>query len=200
MQRLLPISPNTRRGLIGDAKAIATGGCSQMILREPGRTRWEIEQVLPELKKLLPGLILHVNNVNAWRFAEIHQTGLHLPSHADPRLWRSRFDGLLGMSCHQEAQVLAAQQNNLDYVLLSPVFSPLSKVDDRTPLGPTEAARVQSLVSIPVFALGGIQARNAKQCKGCFGGASMGYLFGNRTNRKQLYKRTKSLLNIFDNP
>ena len=200
MQRLLPITPNTRRGLIGDAKAISTGGGTQMILREPGRTRWEIEQVLPELKKLLPGLILHVSNVNAWRFAEIHQTGLHLPSHADPKLWRSRFKGLLGMSCHQETEVLAAQQNNLDYVLLSPVFSPISKADDRKPLGPTEAARIQSLVSIPVFALGGIQARNAKQCSGCFGGASMGYLFGNRTNRRQLHKRTASLLNIFDNP
>jgi thiamine monophosphate synthase len=198
MQRLLPISPNTRRGLVADAQAIAEGGCDQMILREPDRSRWAIEQILPALKKHLPGLILHVSNVNAWRFAEIHQTGLHLPSHADPKLWRSRFTGRMGQSCHNQDEVLAAAQHGLDYVLLSPVFSPLSKHDDRLPMGPDEAGRIQGLVSLPVFALGGIQTRNAPECDNCYGVASMGYLFGERTNRKRLSQRTKVILGILE--
>jgi len=198
MQRLLPISPNTRRGLVADAQAIAEGGCDQMILREPDRSRWAIEQILPALKKHLPGLILHVSNVNAWRFAEIHQTGLHLPSHADPKLGRSRFTGRMGQSCHNQDEVLAAAQHGLDYVFLSPVFSPLSKHDDRLPMGPDEAGRIQGLVSLPVFALGGIQTRNAPECDNCYGVASMGYLFGERTNRKRLSQRTKVILGILE--
>lgn len=198
MQRLLPISPNSRRGLVADAQAIAAGGCNQMILREPSRSRWAIEQILPALKKHLPNLILHASNVNGWRFAEIHQTGLHIPSNADPKLWRSRFQGRLGQSCHNLAEVLAAAENSLDYVLLSPVFSPLSKTDDRMPLGPTEAGRIQGLVDLPVFALGGIQLKTTDACKRCFGVASLGYLFGTRTDRKQLRKRTKALLNLLE--
>jgi thiamine-phosphate pyrophosphorylase len=198
MQRLLPISPNSRRGLVADAKAIAAGGCIQMILREPSRSRWAVEQVLPALKKHLPDLILHASNVNGWRFAEIHQTGLHIPSTADPQLWRSRFQGRLGQSCHNLTEVLAAAENGLDYVLLSPVFSPVSKADNRQTLGPEEAGRIQELVKLPVFALGGIQLKNTDACKRCFGVASMGYLFGTRTDRKRLSRRTKAILGTLE--
>jgi thiamine monophosphate synthase len=167
-----------------------------MILREPNRSRWEVEQLLVALKKILPDLILHASNVNGWRFAEIHNTGLHLPSHVDPKLWRGRFSGRLGISCHREEEVLAAAASGLDYVLLSPIFSPISKEDDRPTLGPEEAGRIQALCDIPVFGLGGICQRNARQCKGLHGIASMGYLFGTRTDRKRLSARTKRLFAI----
>ena len=122
LQRVLPISPGRHQGLIEDAAALARGGCTQMILREPHRDRWSLEQALPALKTILPGLILHATNVNAWRFAEIHKTGLHLPSHLDPTLWRSRFEGTLGISCHSIEELQKAEAAGLDYALLSPVF------------------------------------------------------------------------------
>ena len=54
LQRVLPISPGRRQGLVRDAEALAEGGCTQLILREPHRTRWDIEQVLPSIKSILP--------------------------------------------------------------------------------------------------------------------------------------------------
>jgi len=198
MQRLLPISPNSHRDLIRDAQALADGGCSQMILREPDRSRWQLEEALPELRQILPGLILHATNVNAWRFAELHKTGLHLPSHVDPKLWRGRFDGLLGMSCHSEEDLQSAADAGLDYALLSPIYSPLSKKDSRRILGPVAAAKIQAGADLPIFGLGGINFRRAPSCLGLYGVASMGYLFGNRTNRPQLSSRAKALLSVFE--
>ncbi len=195
LQRLLPISPGRRQNLVDDAKALAAAGCTQMILREPQRSRWDIEQCLPSLKKLLPGLILHATNVNAWRFAEIHQTGLHLPSHVDPALWRGRFPGRLGISCHSEEEVAAADAAGLDYALISPIFAPISKREDtRPPLGPKRAQAMQTACSIPLFGLGGMHPEHLDDCTGLFGGASLGYLFGERTRRSRMTARARGFL------
>lgn len=167
-----------------------------MILREPHRDRWSLEQALPALKTILPGLILHATNVNAWRFAEIHKTGLHLPSHLDPTLWRSRFEGPLGISCHSIEEIQKAEAAGLDYALLSPVFDPISKAATHPALGAKQACQIQLQSSIPIFGLGGIHASNAKICSDLYGVASLGYLFGDRTDRRRLSARVARLLRI----
>ena len=165
-----------------------------MILREPHRTRWEIEEQLPALKTLLPGLILHATNVNAWRFAELYDTGLHLPSHVDPKSWRDRFAGLLGISCHGLEEVMAAEKAGLDYAVLSPIFSPLSKTDSRPPIGPQQAAGIQKATCLPIFGLGGMHPKKVATCRDLFGVASLGHLFGTRTNRTRQKARAKAFL------
>ena len=191
---MLPISPGRRQGLIEDAKALARGGCFQLILREPHRSRWDLAQALPVLKDLLPGLILHATNVNAWRFAEVHSTGLHLPSHLDPKLWRSRFKGRLGISCHSEDDLQKAEAAGLDYALLSPIFDPVSKPATHPALGPKDASELQRNCAIPIFGLGGIRTSNAGYCQDLYGVASLGYLFGTKTDRRRLSTRVARLL------
>ena len=198
MQRLLPISPGRRQNLIHDAIALAAGGCTQLILREPHRSRWELEQSLEELTQHLPGLILHATNINAWRFAEIHSTGLHLPSHLDPAKWRKRFAGRLGISCHTLEEIQKAEAAHLDYVLISPIFSPISKPDSREMIGPEKATEFQDQCRIKVFGLGGIHASNTLACRHLYGVASMGYLFGKQTNRKRLTSRSAKLLSLLN--
>ena len=139
-------------------------------------------------------MILHATNINAWRFAELYNTGLHLPSHLDPKLWRSRFSGRLGISCHSEEELASAEAAGLDYALISPVFDPVSKASTHPALGPEEASRMQKNCSIPVFGLGGIRPANAKTCGDLYGVASLGYLFGQRTDRKRLSARVARLL------
>ncbi|MEC7239692.1 MAG: thiamine phosphate synthase [Myxococcota bacterium] len=196
LQRVLPISPGRRQGLIRDAEALAAGGCTQLVLREPQRSRWDLQQALPSIKSILPGLILHATNVNAWRFAELHDTGLHLPSHLDPKLWRTRFQGRLGISCHSIEDIQNAESAGLDYVLLSPVFDPVSKEATHPAIGPNRASEIQRKSAIPIFGLGGISASNAPYCRDLFGVASLGYLFGSRTNRRRLSTRVTRLLEV----
>lgn len=89
--------------------------------------------------------------------------GVHLPSNAVAPM---RFGGLFcGVSCHNEAELLAANAEGASYAVLGPVFVPGSK-DYRGPLtGLEEFARLVKLVRIPVFALGGVTAANAASCQ-----------------------------------
>jgi thiamine-phosphate pyrophosphorylase len=69
---------------------------------------------------------------------------------------------LITVACHCEADVQAAE--GADYALLSPIFAPLSKSDDRVPLGLEELARIAAGAAVPVLALGGITVGNARLC------------------------------------
>jgi thiamine-phosphate pyrophosphorylase len=91
--------------------------------------------------------------------------GVHLRSCAiSPKLVRSITPSgfLITVACHSEADVQAAE--GADYALLSPIFKPLSKDDDRTPLGVDELARIAAKAPVPVLALGGINEPNSLLC------------------------------------
>ena len=84
---------------------------------------------------------------------------------------------LIGRSCHDFDQVLRAEQQGADYCTLSPVFAPISaKPGSPTPLGLDLLRKISRDVSIPVFALGGIDDTNAGLClsHGAYGVASLG--------------------------
>lgn len=65
----------------------------------------------------------------------------------------------LGAATHAPDEVLAAARAGADYAHLAPIFAPLSKPAERTPLGPGAIARCRG--AVPVLAQGGIDATNA---------------------------------------
>jgi thiamine-phosphate diphosphorylase len=65
---------------------------------------------------------------------------------------------LVGKSVHSLQEARAAEAEGADYVLLSPIFSPLSKTVSRPPLGLETLRETTRLLRIPVFALGGVHA------------------------------------------
>ena len=71
---------------------------------------------------------------------------------------------LLGISCHSLEEALAAQAAGADYILLGPVFETPSKVQYGPPLGLCKLREVTLQVSLPVFALGGINIERISQC------------------------------------
>jgi thiamine-phosphate pyrophosphorylase len=86
--------------------------------------------------------------------------GVHLPSRGIPVNAIRRFappELLVGRSCHSLPDVLAAQDEGADYVLLSPVFPTLSKPGVEA-MGLEELSRITARVRIPVVALGGMKA------------------------------------------
>lgn len=94
-------------------------------------------------------------------------SGAHLPSRSPPPdRWRAIMPPgfLLGVSCHGEDEVRAAEQEGADYVVFGPVFTPLSKSTALPNAGLEALARAAAAVRIPVLALGGITRERAAAC------------------------------------
>jgi thiamine-phosphate pyrophosphorylase len=71
---------------------------------------------------------------------------------------------LIGVSCHSVAYALAAADAGAGYLFFGPVFDTPSKRAFGPAQGIPSLARVCRAVSIPVLAIGGINAENASLC------------------------------------
>ncbi len=71
---------------------------------------------------------------------------------------------MVGASCHSLEAASRAAQEGADYVLFGPVFATPSKAAFGAPQGLDRLAEVCRKASIPVLAIGGIEAENARSC------------------------------------
>ena len=74
---------------------------------------------------------------------------------------------LLGMSVHDEKELDHALAAGADYVLASPVFPPRCKTGASRTLGLEGLRTLAARSPVPLFALGGIDARNAQSVLSC---------------------------------
>jgi thiamine-phosphate pyrophosphorylase len=87
--------------------------------------------------------------------------GVHL-GQSDPGAERARAGGLwLGRSVATLAEALAA---DADYLGAGPVWATPSKEDADQPIGLDGLAAIAAAVSVPVVAIGGVDATNAAGC------------------------------------
>lgn len=92
--------------------------------------------------------------------------GLHLPADSLPLAAVRTLVGsgwIIGAACHSLEEVEQAAAGGADYALLAPVFATASK-PGMTPLGLESLAAICRRSTIPIFALGGITAENARAC------------------------------------
>jgi len=102
--------------------------------------------------------------------AECGAAGLHLPERRmkEAAHWRARFpDWILTSSAHSLRAMMDAA--HLDALFLSPVF-PTTSHAGAPALGPARAALIAAQAPVPVYALGGITARNATLLAPAFSG------------------------------
>jgi thiamine-phosphate pyrophosphorylase len=109
--------------------------------------------------------------------AETGAAGLHLPEARmrEAAHWRARYPHwIITASAHSLRALMGAHM--LDAVFLSPVFATTSHKQAR-PLTPVRAAFIAAHSPIPVYALGGINSRNAALLAPAFSGiAAIGSL------------------------
>ena len=92
---------------------------------------------------------------------ELGADGVHL-GQADTGAEVARGRGLLlGRSATTFEEAIAAEA---DYLGIGPIWATPSKDDAAAPLGLDELARICAAVSVPVVAIGGIDAANAGRC------------------------------------
>jgi thiamine-phosphate diphosphorylase len=85
--------------------------------------------------------------------------------------------GIVGQSCHDEAELRAAESAGVDYVTLSPVFATASKPGYGPALGVERLAALAATTAVPVYGLGGVESEErVRSCRsaGAAGVAVMG--------------------------
>ncbi len=105
--------------------------------------------------------------------------GVHLgQDDLDPREARDLMgpEAVIGLSTHNMAQVLEANDLPVDYIGFGPVFKPFSKEDHEPPTGMDALREAVSVSSMPVVAIGGITTESAPRlgATGCHGIAVIG--------------------------
>jgi thiamine-phosphate pyrophosphorylase len=88
--------------------------------------------------------------------------GVHLRDNSPALDLFTRPGFLVTVSCHLAAD--AEQMKGADYILLAPIFKPLSKDDKRPTLGTGAITAFVRRSPVPVLALGGITPENARAC------------------------------------
>lgn len=161
------------------AGAAFRAGCRWISLREKDMAAGEHTALLRRLQAIgrTFGATVGVHGCDL-----IEESGdleaLHLPAAGSLSAARGRFGGgiLLGISAHSIEEARRAEEEGADYVTYSPVFESLSKPGYGKGGNVEALAAVARRVSLPVIALGGIEASKIADCMkaGAAGVAVMG--------------------------
>ena len=109
--------------------------------------------------------------------------GVHLRSNSLPVSVARQLLGarrLLGVSVHAVEEVLLAQSQGADYVILGPIYETPSKQMFGPPLGIHTLEKACRLVRIPIIGIGGVTAARAHEMRrvGAFGVAVITAILG----------------------
>ncbi len=157
--------------------AALAAGCRWVSLREKDLP--ESEQIALA-EKLLP--LVHRFGARFMIHGDIAATtsldGMHLPEGGDARAARERLgaEKLIGLSVHTPQQAAAADTTALDYLIAGPVYESASKPGYGPALDPKGFVEFTRATSLPVIAIGGIDAGNIAEVMqaGAAGVAVMG--------------------------
>ncbi len=145
----------------------------QLILRTSAHiVQWREKDLDPEENRTLVrcgielarqhGKLLFVNTFFELAFEE-GADGAHLTSRQDVRVARSSRESLkgdeslIGKSVHSLEEAERSEREGAEYLVLGPIFEPLSKVSYTRSLGTSTLREVVEEVRIPVFAIGGVE-------------------------------------------
>ncbi len=169
--------------LLRICRAAVDAGIQAIQLREPGLVDEDLVKVCAELKTL-PVLLLSNNRADLpvdgvhWKQSALPLSGPLSERLSEPLSDARPHGQLQGVSVHNAGELQRALQEEVDYLILAPVFATTSKPG----VAPLGIARTRELVQLspkPVILLGGMQAENltaVREC-GAFGAAVMSAIF-----------------------
>jgi thiamine-phosphate pyrophosphorylase len=137
------------------------GGLRAIQLREKDLTACQLFELAVELRQLTRkyGAKLLINDRIDVALA-VAADGVHLGETSLPVQEARRILGneqLIGYSAHSLDEALQAQQGGADFVTLGPVYHTPSKALYGDPLGVSALSEATRVLTIPVFALGGVK-------------------------------------------
>jgi len=142
------------------ARAAAAGGATVVQLRLKGVPSAQVVELGRALHDLEAELVVNDDLEAALELG----CGVHL-GQTDPGIERAREAGItLGISVAKRREAAVAEFSGATYVGAGPIWETPSKLDAGAPIGLDGLRDVCLSVSIPVVAIGGIDASNAADC------------------------------------
>lgn len=146
--------------------AAAGGKISLIQLRDKKSAKADILNFAVKLSKgLSQSKTLFIVNDYADLAVACGADGLHL-GQEDLSLKQARKilgrDRIIGISCHNLAQALRAQNEGADYIGIGPIYATATKPEYK-PIGLEVLSELKDKIKIPYFAIGDIHAGNIKQ-------------------------------------
>ena len=147
------------------------GGVRAVQLREKDLSTKELYEVAQELRRVTAryGAKLLVNDRVDVALA-VDADGVHIGGGSLPIYKVRRLIGekrLIGVSCHNQAQAIGAQEMGADFITFGPVFHTPSKAPYGAPVGLDRLRHIAESLQIPVFGLGGISLANCAETVAC---------------------------------
>ncbi len=147
------------------------GGVRAVQLREKGASSKELYETAHELRRLTSryGAQLIINDRVDVALA-VEADGVHIGVESLPIYKARRLLGeskLIGVSCHNQVQAIAAQEMGANFITFGPVYYTASKAAYGDPVGVEKLQLISDTLQIPVFALGGISLENCAEALAC---------------------------------
>lgn len=149
------------RDLLDILRHALDAGVRAIQLREKDLSTRELYELARTVRKLTEpyGARLLINDRVDITLA-VDADGVHLGNSSLP-IYKARQllgpDRLIGVSCHNQTNVVTAQGNGADFVTFGPVYQTPSKVIYGHPVGLDPLQTASEIAQIPVFGLGGIK-------------------------------------------
>lgn len=154
------------RNLIDVVRDAVVGGVTMVQLREKNCDTGLFVKLAQDLKQLLrPYRIPLIINDRIDVALAIDADGVHIGQSDMPCEIARRLLGpnkIIGLSVENMEQVVVANELDVDYIGVSPVFSTSTKTDIAQPFGLDGLQKVSKLSKYPIVAIGGIHLNNAK--------------------------------------
>ncbi len=147
------------------ARELREAGVRLLQYRDKGGSPQEILRAAAEIAEVFAGtpatLILNdrVDLAVLANCSGVHVGHRDLPPREARRLLGTAY--VVGVSTHNELQVIAADAGEADYVAVGPVFATSTKADAEPVIGLEGVRRARALTSKPLVAIGGITRETA---------------------------------------
>jgi len=158
----------TDRGLstkddVAAAEDAVAAGAKVVQYREKQLSHEEKVSVAGKIKKVCAGKALFIINNDVDVALEVDADGVHLGQDDMPVSEAREIlgdDKIIGVTVHDVAEAVEAEEGGADYVGASPIYSTSTKPDAGEPSGLKLICDVKEAVDIPVAAIGGINESN----------------------------------------
>ena len=149
----------------GFAEELARSGVTLLQYRDKSGAPQEILRAATEIAAAFAGVDVTLVLNDRADLAALAGWGVHVghrdlaPEDARRVVGAGR---VVGVSTHNDAQVIAADASEADYVAVGPVFATSTKVDAEPVVGLEGVRRARALTRKPLVAIGGITRENAR--------------------------------------